>query len=237
MGWSGVDLGLKHLAVLSTGEMVANPKPLVASLRRLRKASRGYARTQRGSAGRRRAAGKLARIHARVANVRSDGLHQLTTRLVREHHTVVVEDLHVAGMVRNRRLSRAIADAGWAEARRQLTYKAAWCGGTLIVADRWFASSKTCSGCGAAKATLPLSERSYDCEPCGLVLDRDLNAARNLAALAVKHDVAGSGPETENGGGADRKTRASGQVAVKPQPRTTTEVGKTRTAAPQGEAA
>src|SRR5262249_5816724 len=124
-----------------------------------------------------RTAARLGRTHARVGNLRRDGLHKLTTRLAREHGTVVVEDLNVTGMLRNRRLARHIADAGFAEIRRQLTYKTQWNSGRLIVADRWYPSSKTCSGCGAVKTKLALSERGYECESCGLVLDRDLNAA------------------------------------------------------------
>ena len=143
----------------------------------------------------------------------------------------MVEDLNVAGMLANRRLARRIADAGFAELRRQLAYKTGWNGGRLVVADRWYPSSKTCSGCGAVKAKLALSERTYTCTPCGLVLDRDVNAARNLAALAVT--VAGSGPETRNGRGADRKTPLAGPVAVKRQPGTAT-AGKTGTVPPQG---
>jgi putative transposase len=113
-----------------------------------------------------------------------DGLHQLTSRLVREHGTIVIEDLHVAGMLRNRRLARHVAGVGMAEFRRQLEYKTTWCGSRLVIADRWYASSKTCSDCGAVKAKLRLSERIFHCDHCGLTLDRDLNAARNLARLA-----------------------------------------------------
>lgn len=120
-----------------------------------------------------------------MGNLRRHAIHQLTTRLVVEFDTIVIEDLHVAGLVRNRRLARHIADASWAEIRRQLTYKTERAGCALIVADRWFASSKTCSGCGTAKAKLMLSERTYVCTVCGLVLDRDHNAALNLAALAA----------------------------------------------------
>ena len=120
-----------------------------------------------------------------MANLRRNDTHQLTSRLVRDFDTIVIEDLHVAGMLRNRRLARHIAEANWAEIRRQLTYKTERAGVRLIVADRWFASSKTCSGCGTAKAKLALSERQYCCLACGIVLDRDENAARNLAALAA----------------------------------------------------
>jgi IS605 OrfB family transposase len=123
---------------------------------------------------------------------RRDGLHKLTTGLAREHGTVVVEDLNVSGMLTNRRLARHIADAALAEVRRQLAYKAAWNGGRLLVADRWYPSSKTCSACGAVKAKLALSGREYRCEQRGLVIDRDRNAALNLAALAARVDTAGS---------------------------------------------
>jgi putative transposase len=166
-----------------------------------------------------------------VANLRRDGLHKFTTRLAAEHGTVVVEDLNVTGLLANRRLARHLADAGFAEIRRQLAYKTGWNGGRLLVADRWYPSSKTCSGCGAVKAKLALSERDYECEACGLVIDRDRNAALNLAALAAECDTAGSGPVA--GRGADRKTRARGQVAVKRQPGTAS-ADQTGTVPPQG---
>ena len=236
----GVDVGIKHLAVLSTGELVPNPRHLATAQARLRALGRALSRktgpewrTGRRASNRwRRAAARLARAHARVANLRRDGLHKLTTRLAREHGTVVVEDLNVTGMLANRRLARHIADAGFAEIRRQLAYKTTWNGGRLLVADRWYPSSKTCSGCGTVKTKLALSEREYECQACGLVLDRDFNAARNLAALAAQFDTAGSGPVA--GRGADRKTRIRGQVAVKRQPGTTP-VAQTGTVPPQGE--
>ncbi len=213
----GVDVGIKHLAVLSTGEQVPNPRHLTGALRRLRRASRAFSRTRKGSANRRKRAQRLASIHARVANLRSDGLHKLTTRLATSHAVVVVEDLNVAGMVRNRRLARHIADASFGELRRQLAYKTCWYGSTLQVAGRWFPSSKTCSACGHVKTKLPLAMRVYDCTHCGLVLDRDLNAALNLAQLVV----APSGGETLNACGADRKTEprsASGRETGIPHP-------------------
>ncbi|WP_101834028.1 IS607 family element RNA-guided endonuclease TnpB, partial [Frankia canadensis] len=160
----GVDAGVKHLVVLSTGEQVDNPKPLARCLRKLRRASRAYARSKPGSAGRRQRAARLARIHARVANQRRDGLHKLTTRLAKNHNVIVVEDLHVAGMVRNRRLARAVSDAGMAEIRRQLAYKTRWYGSRLHVADRWYPSSKTCSGCGWRNPSLTLSDRTFTCQ-------------------------------------------------------------------------
>lgn len=210
----GVDLGVKMLATVSDGRTFQNPKHLPAAQRRLTRASRAYARTLRGSAGRRKATGRLAKLHARVGNLRADALHQLTAAIARDYETVVLEDLNVTGMLKNHRLARAIADASFAELRRQLEYKTARQGGRVVLADRWYPSSKTCSNCGAAKAKLSLSERTYRCDTCGTTIDRDLNAAINL-----KHHVAGSGPETRNGGRAPQKTRPGGQQAMKPQPR------------------
>jgi IS605 OrfB family transposase len=237
----GVDLGIKTLAVVATSEGetfdVLNPRHLSKALRKVRRLSRTVSRrqgpdrrTRRAPSNRwRRADAARNRALGRVADQRRDGLHKLTTSLASTYGTVVVEDLHVAGMVRNHRLARAVADASFAEIRRQLTYKTAWHGGTLIVADRWFASSKTCSECGAVKAKLALSERTYVCEACGTVLDRDVNAAVNLARLA------GSGPDS-NGRGADRQTGLARQVAVKRQPGTA-QAGQTGTLPPQGESA
>lgn len=237
----GVDVGIKHLAVLSTGDLVPNPRHLNEAQRRLRALGRRMSRRvgpdrrigQRPSNRWRRAQSQLGRAHARVANLRRDGLHKLTTRLVREYGTVVVEDLNVVGMLRNRSLARHIADAGFGEMRRQLAYKTEWTGGRLVVAGRYYPSSKTCSGCGAVKTKLALSERTYTCTTCGLSLDRDLNAALNLAALANEVDDARSGRESENGRGADRKTPLSGLVAVKRQPGTAS-AGQAGTVPPQG---
>jgi putative transposase len=235
----GVDVGIRHLAVLSTGQLVPNPRHLVQAQVRMRALGRALSRKtgpdrrtgQRPSNRWQRASARLGRAHARVAHLRRDGLHKLTTRLAATYGTVVVEDLNVSGMLRNRRLARHIADAGFAEIRRQLAYKTEWTGGRLLVADRWYPSSKTCSGCGAVKAKLALRERTYMCTTCGLVLDRDLNAARNLAALAAQFDTAGSGPVA--GRGAIRKTRLRGQEAMKRQPGTAP-AGQTGTVPPQG---
>ena len=237
----GVDLGVKTLAVVatSTGESfeVANPRHLSTALRTVRRRSRAVSRrqgpdrrTRQAPSNRWRRANE-ARNHAlrKVTDQRRDALHKLTTSLASTYGTIVVEDLHVAGMVRNHRLARHVQDAGFAEIRRHLTYKTTWHGGTLLVADRWFTSSKTCSGCGAVKAKLALSEREYVCEACGTVLDRDVNAAVNLARLAA------SGADS-NGRGADQKTRSSGQVAVK-RPPGTRQRGQTGTLPPQGESA
>ncbi|HUY44565.1 MAG TPA: RNA-guided endonuclease TnpB family protein [Streptosporangiaceae bacterium] len=221
---AGVDLGIKTLAVLSTGEQIPNPRHLDGALRKVRRAARRVSRRrgpdrrtgQQPSNRWQRASAALTGAQGRVADQRRDYQHKLTTALAAQYGTVVVEDLNVAGMVKNKRLARHIAGCGFAEIRRQLACKTAWHGGTLIVADRWFASSKTCSGCGAVKAELLLSERTYVCVACGVVLDRDVNAAVNLAAYG-KRELAGSGPDS-NGRGADRQTGLAQQVAVKRQP-------------------
>jgi putative transposase len=209
----GVDAGIRHLAVLSTGAAIINPRALERSRRKLRRLNRQLARRTPGSNRRRASRSRLARVHARAANLRSDALHKLTTDLATQHGTVVVERLNLAGLVRNRRLARALSDAGLAELRRQLSYKTVWYGSRLVVADRFHPSSKTCSACGWVKAKLTLAERTFACERCELRLDRDVNAARNLAKLAQL--VAQSGWETQNARGADRKTQPAGQVAMK----------------------
>ncbi len=173
----GVDLGIKTLAMFSDSRpAVENPRRYDAARRKLARASRAVSRRQ----GRDPRTGQVAsnrwlradtnrkKVHYRVANQRKDELHKLTTMLAREYGTIVVEDLNVAGMVRNRRLARQIFDAGFGEFRRQLAYKTQWNGGCLVVADRWYPSSKTCSRCGTVKPKLPLAERTYVCEACGL---------------------------------------------------------------------
>ena len=193
----GVDLGVKTLLTGAddAGNVVTvdGPKALRSSLRRLRRASRVHSRKAKGSVNRRKAAARLARVHARVADVRADTLHKATSALASRYETVVAEDLNVAGMARNRRLARAIADQGFGQARRMLGYKTVRNGGQLIIADRWYPSSRTCSGCGAVKAKLALSQRVFTCESCGLVLDRDVNAAINLLNLGTASG-AGTGP-------------------------------------------
>ena len=179
----GVDLGIKALATLSTGESILAPKPLKTSLGKLRQLSRRVARKQKGSANRAKAIRRLSRLHYRIACVRNDALHKLTTGLVSRFGTVVIEDLNVKGMVKNRCLARAISDLGFGEFRRQIEYKAASNGVKIVVADRWFPSSKTCADCGFVVDILPLSVREWVCHICGVVHDRDVNAAINLEKL------------------------------------------------------
>ncbi|MFI6861281.1 IS607 family element RNA-guided endonuclease TnpB [Streptomyces sp. NPDC050421] len=229
----GIDLGIKTLAVLADSDGTVaqepNPRHLDHAQRQLRRTSRVVSRRrgpdrrtgQQPSRRWEKANRARNKVHHRVANLREDTLHKLTTRLTAEYGTIVVEDLNVAGMGRNRRLSRRVADAAFGEIRRQLTYKTRRHGTRLIVADRWFPSSKTCSRCGAVKAKLPLSVRVFACDTCGLVLDRDENAGHNLLALATRNTstirstgtgVAGDLDPTAVGSkprGADRKTRTT----------------------------
>lgn len=156
-------------------------KALQHAQARLKLANQAYSRTKNGSNGRAKAARRLGRIHARVAHLRRNLLHQITTDLARGYASVTIEDLNAAGMLANRRLARVVSDAAFGELRRQLEYKTAWYGTELVVADRWFPSSKTCSGCGTIDAGLTLADRVYECSSCDLALDRDVNAAINLA--------------------------------------------------------
>ena len=185
----GVDLGVETLATLSDGRKISGPKALRRGLRRLARLQRAHARKQRGGKNRARSRIKIAKLHARIRNLRQDGLHKLTTTLVRDHSIIVIEDLNVRGMMANRHLARAIGDMGFFEFRRQLTYKAARHGRRVIVADRFFASSKICSLCHEKAETLPLSVRDWTCPHCGAHHDRDINAANNLKALAGSEDL------------------------------------------------
>lgn len=164
----------------------------------------------KGSNRRAKARAKVARLHARVADVRADAINKATTMIARTYSVVCIEDLNVAGMVKNRRLARSVSDASLGEFRRQLEYKTARTGATLHVIDRWYPSSKTCSRCGRVKAKLSLAERVYTCDGCGLVMDRDLNAAVNIL-------VAGSAPETQNAHGeTGRRNDLSGRATLDP---------------------
>ena len=205
-GTVGVDLGVSTLATLSTGGKVAGAKPHKALLSRLQRLSRSLSRKVKGSANHHKAKQKLARLHAKIANIRQDSLHQLTTDLTRRFHTVGIEDLNVSGMVKNRHLSRAISDMGFFEFRRQLEYKAGMRSAVVVVADRFFASSKTCSAprCGHKVDKLPLSVREWACPVCGAVHDRDINAAKNLQEYAVSYTGSACGGE---GAGLGRKPK------------------------------
>jgi len=189
----GIDLGVTSLLVMSDGKKIANPRHLERRARNLARYQRRLARCQRGSANRAKARAKVARAHRKVRNARADFLHRTTTRLVRGNDLIAIEDLAVQNMVRNRRLARAISDCGWGEFRRQLAYKCQRAGRRLIVTDRWYPSTKTCSACGFLLAGLPLKTRAWRCPSCRTRHDRDLNAAKNIlaAGLAAARDHPG----------------------------------------------
>lgn len=178
----GVDFGIKSMMALSDGTVYENPKALKSNLRRLKIRQRRHSKKQKGSKNKRKEQMKVARHHHRISCIRSNAIHEATSQIVEKYDKVVIEDLNVAGMQKNRNLSQAISDVSFSEIRRQLAYKCLWAGKELVIADRFFASSKTCSCCGHKKKELKLSERIYKCDNCGLEIDRDLNAAKNLAA-------------------------------------------------------
>jgi putative transposase len=183
-GTVGADLGIKMLATFSTGERIENPKPLRKVQKRLRRAQRKLSRRVKRSKNRNKQRRVVACIHRRIRNIRHDNLHKLTTRLCRENQTVVIEDLNVKGMVLHHSLAQSISDASFRLFRTMLEYKSILYGNRIVVADRFYPSSKTCSSCGLVKESLSLGERTFHCE-CGLSLDRDLNAALNLEKLGV----------------------------------------------------
>lgn len=179
-GIIGLDLGLKTLGTLSTGEVFENPKPLKKSLRKLKRLQRKHSRKIKGSKNREKSRILVGRLHRRIKRIRTDSIHKMTTQICRENQTIVIEDLNVKGMVRNRRLSRSLSDAAFGEIRRQLKYKSSLYEVELVLANRFYPSSKTCSNCGSLKANLKLSDRVFVCPDCGLKIERDLNAALNL---------------------------------------------------------
>lgn len=199
----GIDAGLDHLVTLSTGEKIANPRYERKDRYRLARAQRSLSRKAKGDGtNRAKARRRVAKIHARIADRRRDHLHKLTTRLVRENQTLVIEDLTVRTMVKNHRLARAISDAAWRELRMMLEYKAAWYGRNLVVVDRWFPTSKLCSTCGTLQGKMSLNVRTWTCV-CGTTHDRDVNAAENLLAAGLAVTVCGAGvrPQRSSPGG------------------------------------
>jgi putative transposase len=205
----GIDVGLDHLLTLSTGEKIANPRHERRDRARLALAQRRLAKKAKGDgANRRKARQKVARIHARIADRRRDHLHKLTTRLVRENQTLVIEDLTVRNMVKNRSLARAISDAAWSEFRSMLEYKAQWYGREVVAVDRFFPSSRLCSNCGSLQQKMPLNVRTWTCENCGTTHDRDVNAAENLLAVGLTVTACGAGVRPQ-------RSTPGGQSAVK----------------------
>ena len=190
----GIDLGLKNLAALSDGTVVENPKYLNKALNKLEKEQRSLSRKKKGSNNWKKQCKKVAKVHIHVSNARNDFLHKQSTTIVKNHDIIVVENLSISGMIQNRRLSRAIADAGWARFVSFLKYKADWFGKSLIQIDRFMPSSKQCSSCKGIQ-DMPLCVRRYVCTVCGLDMDRDLNASINIlaAGLAVLNACGGNG--------------------------------------------
>lgn len=191
--------------------MIEPPRALRKNLAKLRRLDRELARKQRGSANREKAKLRRARLYYRITCQRQEMLHQLSSKLARTKRVIVLEDLHLRGMQRNKHLALSVGDAGMGELRRQLTYESAWYGSTLVIADRFFPSSKLCSGCGTIKDTLSLNERVYFCDVCGLSLDRDENAAINLRRLAEQLPV-----DRREVTPVERKALASVSTGVKP---------------------
>lgn len=184
-GKVGVDLGLTHFAILSTGEKIAAPNTFRKYEAKLAKLQRRLAKKQKGSKNRAKARLKVARLHAKIADARRDFLHKLSTRLINENQVIAIESLSVSNMQKNRCLSKSISDASWSEFVRQLEYKARWYGRELIGIDRWYPSSKRCSDCGYTMPKMPLSVREWVCPECGSIHDRDINAARNVLAAGL----------------------------------------------------
>jgi putative transposase len=189
----GVDVGIKSLAVTSDGRVFKNPRALAKMQRRLRQAQKALARKQKGSQNRIKARKRVAQLYYRVACIRQDALHKATTAIVRSADVICIESLNVAGMLKNHKIARALADASLSEFLRQVTYKASWAGTLIVEAQRFYPSSKTCSACGHIKQDLTLANRTYVCSGCGLVIDRDLNAAINLKNLAPSSGVTACG--------------------------------------------
>jgi putative transposase len=205
-----------NFAVTSDGDKVANPRHLDRRARNLARYQRRLARCRKGSANRAKAAAKAARAHRKVRNARRDFLHRASTGLVRSADTIVIEDLNVAGMVHNWRLARAISGCGWGEFRRQLEYKCQRAGRELVVLDRWYPSSKTCSACGHLLAELSLGTRHWACPGCGTRHDRDLNAAKNILAAGLA--VARGSPGDACGADVRHSGSSRVQSAVKQEP-------------------
>jgi putative transposase len=207
----GVDAGLDSLLTLSTGEKVTNLRHERRDRARLARAQRELARKQKDSANRAKARLRVARVHARITDRRRDHLHKLSTRLVRDNQTIVIEDLTVRNMVKNHTLARAVSDAAWRQFRTMLEYKAIWYGREVIAVDRWFPSSKLCSACGVLTEQMPLTVRSWTCR-CGTTHDRDVNAARNILAEGLSVAACGAGVRPQ------RESSRTGRSAVKQEP-------------------
>ena len=206
----GIDVGLTHTATLSTGELISNPRHTRTYEKKLARAQREMARKQKGSQNRKKARLKVAQVHQKIADCRMDFVHKMTTRLIRENQVIVVEDLNVKGMIHNPSLAKHIADVSWGEIFRQLEYKAVWYGRTFVKIDRFYPSSKRCSGCGYIVDTLPLSIRAWTCPKCDAGHDRDHNAAKNIVAAGQAVLACGGGVRPKRPAGRGRPPSEAG---------------------------
>jgi putative transposase len=205
----GLDLGLKSMVILSTGEAVGNPRYYAKDEKRLAKAQRRHAKKKKGSKNREKACQKVARVHARIADRRRDYQHKLSTRIVNENQVICVESLAVKNMVQNHKLAKSIHDVGWGEFVRQLEYKSQWYGRTFVKIDKWYPSSKRCFDCGHVVEDLPLEIRVWTCPECGVVHDRDHNAAKNVLAAGLAVSACGEAVRPGRAKAQSGKTRRS----------------------------
>ena len=214
-GWVGLDRGLSAFVVAAHADghevdrITSPPKALTAGMKRQRRLAKSLSRKQKGSHNRRDAAAKLGRHHHHIANIRRHFLHQVSNALVKTHDQLVIENLNVSGMLANHRLASAISDAGWAEFARLLCYKQGWRSGAIAIADRWYPSSQLCSHCGARNTELTLADRLFTCS-CGHRVDRDFNAAANLARWAADHHAHPDPRTPKHGGRATNARRRDG---------------------------
>jgi putative transposase len=204
----GLDMGISSLIATSDGDKISNPKHFKRLRKQLKKAQKVLSRKQKGSKNRQKARLKVAKVHGQISDSRKDFLHKLTTQLVRENQTIVVEDLAIKNMVKNHKLALSISDASWGELLRQLAYKCEWYGRELIKIDRWFPSSKRCGSCGHVVDKLPLNIREWECPKCGANHDRDINASKNILAAGLAVSVCGANirPDRDSSKGQLRKS-------------------------------
>jgi putative transposase len=208
----GLDLGVTSLIATSNGDKIANPKHFKRLRKKLKRVQKTLSRKQKGSNNQYKARLQVARVHAQITDARTDFLHKLTTQLVRENQTIVVEDLAIKNLLKNHKLALAISDASWGELIRQLAYKCQWYGRELIKIDRWFPSSKRCGNCGHIVDKLPLNIREWECPKCGVNHDRDINASKNILAAGLAVKVCGATVRPE-----ESKSRRAGAMKQKPR--------------------
>ncbi len=204
-------MGITSLIATSNGDKITNPKHFKKLRKKLKRTQKALARKQKGSNNRKKARVQVAKVYAQIADARKDFLHKLTTQILRENQTIVVEDLAIKNMMKNHKLALAISDASWGELIRQLSYKCEWYGRELIKIDRWFPSSKRCGNCGHIINELPLNIREWECPKCGTNHDRDINAAKNILAAGLAVSVCGATVRPQ-----ESKSRKAGAMKQKP---------------------